>query len=567
MSVRLITSDSWLNPSGWASTATRLWSGLSISNTPTRFDSKRSTGVLRKRSGTLTGTPSRPREQIWIAQTEIPPEILHLIFRFVQQLNDQYPTHRQQGESITFQLRPEIYLSHVCHSWRNLALLSTDLWVCFRFKGSTSTSYSHERLQAYVNRSGTRFLDLFIHFKSTHLSDWFGDSQRPRPADANRTGEDRGSVRNQQNSTYSQYSLLCDIGPHRVRWRKLVLSFHYDLEPLDYIQKWLSKTEAPNLQSLVILPMHMQQFSRGYLDGLLGVDQWPDSHLPSDSSPKRSFHISMNGNSAGACVPMLKHVTDLRLEVTWSPPASSGEYQVNWLSWKAFAKVVTLPTLLTLSIQGQPFALPGFAPGYEFPGDTVQMKRIQMPYLKELRYSAYGSSAFEDLVLPNLHAPNLESLTLDRMDPPDNPTFWTPENLRPLSSLKTLRLIDVIEYDGSFTEILAESLTPNISRLVILGQSRSVEKLLLNVAKKGLWPRLETLVLVPVNGRSPAIIGTQSVSALLNAGRKELRVVLVPQVNIDSWRSHRGAVSALEDMAHHSGVSLIPTSGTWEELL
>ena len=136
-----------------------------------------------------------------------------------------------------------------------------------------------------------------------------------------------------------------------------------------------------------------------------------------------------------------------------------------------------------------------------------------MPHVKHLRYtSCEGSSVFEDLVLPRLAASVMESLTLERMDPPDDPTHWSPGRLRPLASVTTLHLVDFIAYDSAFTNSLSQ-LTPSVTHLVLTG-GQAVKTVLSHVAREGLWKSMTRLT---IHGpqRSKTYVGSEVIHGAL----------------------------------------------------
>lgn len=328
-------------------------------------------------------------------------------------------------------------------------------------------------LDRLLERSGDRLLNLTFNFRSSQ----------------------KRSL-----SQHEVYALLQQTIPHRTRWRKFVLAFDGEPEPLSYIQDFLSPSQTPNLESLIILPRSIG-WDTHPLDGFCDKDPaWPQ---------RKAFYLCLNGNSAPTCSSFLSQATSLRLDATWSWPkyGYSSIQQVNWISWSVFQRILSSSSLASLSIQGQPFRLPDIS-------EKTTAEIIEMPHVKHLRYtSCEGSSIFEDFILPSLSAPNLESLTLERMDPPDDPNHWVPEKLRPLSSVKSLHLVDFVAYDSEFMSSLAQ-LTPSVTHLVLTG-GQPVKTVLSHVARQGLWKSMETLT---IHGpqRSKSYVGAEVIQKALD---------------------------------------------------
>ncbi|EAU81881.1 hypothetical protein CC1G_06092 [Coprinopsis cinerea okayama7 len=452
----------WSKPPTWASLASRMlpvFDGYSALKTSA--PDPHNVVDDQNHEGAEIGTPG-----VQVAGMYIPHEILNLIFHYVR-LQPILDSHSQV-------LAPEVVLSHVCYSWRMACLDSSDLWTTFHARHPSRSSLA--RLQAYLTRSGARLIDIAFDFGSS-----------PEPG-------------------ISSECFISEIVPHRIRWRRLLISLPNHSEHLASLQSYLTPSHSPNLLSLTILPRRTNTDTLYEHPDDLNIHT-PTNSLDDEFPRKAPFYLCMNGHSAATCFPLLRHVTDLRLNVTWDGPIDGNGpvQQMHWLSWKTFLQVLTLPSLVSLSIEGQPYTLPRSAQG------TVE--KISMPHLKLLRYTAsVDSSTFEDLILPNLDAPGLETLTLERMDPPNDPTYWISKSMQPFPSLRTLHLVDFMDYDRSFANSLA-FLTSNVGHLVLTG-GNPVLGLLSKVATDKLWGGLEKLTLC-CPGRRPDTYMGEEIHAVL----------------------------------------------------
>ena len=335
----------------------------------------------------------------------------------------------------------EVTISHTCRGWRSIALSFPILWSTFRHDASElSERIPVDRLGAYLERSGSRLLDLHFAFAKSVLG---------------------------HGSLALLNFMLESTTPHVARWRRFSLFSDGDVPILAFCNR-LERLEAPNLEYFTMCPGNTETI---VFDGL-----FPSVFL--GGAPKL-FYLRLDPTCPSKYLPPFSNVTVLRLE------DDSLDLNVwDFGSYSTFLEILALPSLTSLSIVGRQFSVP----------DSPHSSKITMNNLKHLRYGAddYLIRHF----LPFLFAPLLETLILGNTGLPLPPSPF-PKFMRPFSKLHSLELINCIDIDMDFLSSFAP-LTPHITNLTIVDSSSSdsifqymVEPL--NAMGITLWPNVKIL--------------------------------------------------------------------------
>jgi hypothetical protein len=336
----------------------------------------------------------------------------------------------------------EVTISHICRGWRSIALSLPLLWSRFRHDASELPErIPVDRLVAYLERSGSRLLDLHFAFAKSVLSE--------------------GSL-----ALFN--SMLESTIPHVARWRRFSLFSDEDVPVLAFCDK-LKHLEAPNLEHFTMCP-GLEEPESLIFDGL-------SLSVFLGGAPKL-FHLRLDPTCPSKYLPPFSNVTVLRLE---DESLDLGVW--NFGSYSTFLEILALPSLSSLSIVGEQFRKP----------DSPHSSKITMNNLKHLRYG--GDSDLIDHFLPFLFAPLLETLILSNIELPLPPSPF-PKFMQPFSKLHSLELIACVDTDiGFFTSFAA--LTPHVTNLTIVDGSSynifqdMVEKL--NEEGTTLWPNVKVL--------------------------------------------------------------------------
>ncbi|KAJ2915608.1 hypothetical protein MD484_g4797, partial [Candolleomyces efflorescens] len=329
--------------------------------------------------------------------SKLPPDVLHLIFHL----------SRADGSTTigpTLRKLPEVTLAAVCAQWRHVCLSFGDLWNTFRTKHPGK--HAHERLAALLQRSGSHPLDLWFDFREVGLHD-----------------------------LPDRFHLLEDCLKHVHRWRTFTVITDVET-PIQYLSERLVETEAPLLERLTLLPNRAYEFDE--------VIMTTDEPVTLTGGTPKLTYLCLNDLSAAMFTPSLSSVTDLRLDMTEG-------IENYWIKWEIFLHILRLPSLVTLSIMGQPFPVPRIhSASMNALEDFKLPPVIYMPNLRHLRHASLLGTGFVDLILPNLRAPNLQTLVLKDLNLPSNKeAYWTNNTqLEPFPNLHTLVLIDFEFYSN-----------------------------------------------------------------------------------------------------------------------
>jgi len=326
----------------------------------------------------------------------LPPEVTCMIFDHASG----YPME-EEGEGEEFKavhLLPEVVISHVCRHWREISLSYPRLWTSFSYDGPTSIRIPLERFDAYLKRSGTLDLELWIEFgyHSQGLED---------------------------DSSAKHLALLEMAIDEAHRWKRTTLILNSESAMLGTIMPKLQKVSVPRLEHFALCAEEEDLKEPSYLRNSTVVNKVETTIFEGGASNLKSLRV--DGKTYVTCTPPLSNLTALRIESIINNPDSI-------LSWTAFLSILELPSLQDLSLIGDIFE----------PPTPEAMKIIDMNNLKSLRYSDNDTVS---LILPCIRAPLLESLTLQ--------SVWLPEELGAMPmhpsepyffpSLHSLDLIDV----------------------------------------------------------------------------------------------------------------------------
>jgi len=330
----------------------------------------------------------------------------------------------------------EVNISHICRGWRSIALSFPLLWSTFRHDASEMPErIPVDRLVAYLQRSGSRLLDLHFAFAESVL------------------GEGSLALFN---------SMLESTIPHVARWRRFSLFSDVDVPILAFCNR-LQHLEAPNLEYFTMCPR---------LAETLGL-----SPVFLGGAPKL-FYVRLDSSCPSEYLPPFFNIAVLLLE------DDGFDLGVYFGTYSTFLEILALPSLTSLSIVGRQFSKP----------DLPHSSKITMNNLKHLRYGADYN--FIGHFLPFLFAPLLEALILKNTELPLPPSRL-PEFMRPFSNLHSLELIDCVDTDiGFFTSFAA--LTPHITNLTIVDSSSSdsiFQYMVEQINEEGttLWPNVKVL--------------------------------------------------------------------------
>ncbi|KDR82054.1 hypothetical protein GALMADRAFT_264329 [Galerina marginata CBS 339.88] len=251
-----------------------------------------------------------------------------------------------------FNLEPQVVLSHVCRRWRSISLSYPSLWTSFSHHGCQSSLRSLARLDAYLERSTSRALELWFDFVGDHSENHF--------------------------------ILLEKVLPHIKRWKRVTILSGKDNPTFSFLHS-ICAVAAPNLEHFV-LRFHILDSRR---DSDLSVDCLEPTIFTNGAPKLQSLTLDC---SSLVSLPPLSAITTLRLEAVNLKPV----YPFSWLT---FLAILSLPSLASLSLVGQVFEHP----------QTSTAPLITMNNLIHLR--TYGHGVLLPL-LPHLRAPSLETLNI-----------------------------------------------------------------------------------------------------------------------------------------------------------
>jgi len=338
----------------------------------------------------------------------------------------------------------EVTISHVCKGWQSIALSFPSLWSTFHYDASELPErIPIDRLVAYLERSGSRLLDLHFAFARSVL------------------GEGSLALFN---------SMLESTILHVARWRRFSL-FSDEGVPILALCDGLQHLEAPNLEYFTMCP-GLEETESLVFNGVS-----PSVFL--GGAPKL-FYLRLDPTCPSKYLPPFSNVTVLRLE---DDRRDRDVWNVG--SYSTFLEILALPSLTSLSIVGKQFSKP----------DLPHSSKITMNNLKHLRYGADYNLIGH--FLPFLFAPFLETLILSNTTLPLPPSPL-PKIMRPFSKLHSLELIDCVDIDIGFIMSFA-ALTPHITNLTItedaLSSYTTFQYMVGQLNEEGttLWPNVKVM--------------------------------------------------------------------------
>ncbi|KAF8801886.1 hypothetical protein BYT27DRAFT_7173682 [Phlegmacium glaucopus] len=310
----------------------------------------------------------------------LPVEVTLLIFRYL--MSDDGQPHRAirelEAPSLSNLNTPkhvvlfkEVVLSHVCRHWRSIALDMPTLWTNYRYHSYVfyPPGPSLHRLEAYLERSGRRLLDLKFDFRIEKGSHHY----------------DCGS----------RLQMMAKIMSHVNRWRRVFIMTDKNTPILDLLDNF-KKVHAPNLELFTLRTGSYNTTSRQIQD-LQPV-------IFKGGAPKLSS-ITVDYLNHLVLSP-LSNITTLRIE---QPKLHTN---LELISPQAFISILLIPTLTNLSLVGDI----GVLVHVEDLEDTIPMLN-----LKHLRLANSWSMS---MILPYLRAPLLETLIIRNWLPDE---FHTPD--------------------------------------------------------------------------------------------------------------------------------------------
>ncbi|KDR82029.1 hypothetical protein GALMADRAFT_240466 [Galerina marginata CBS 339.88] len=245
----------------------------------------------------------------------------------------------------------EVIASHVCRQWRSIALTYSRLWARFCYVGPKTFLNDMDRLDAYLNRSVSHELELWLDFRMTPIQNELdllemalGQIERWKCFVVSSGGEDslfgiHSRIGHLGAPKLEHFSFVCEVfspsGPHI---------------PISNLEPTLFTNGAPKLQSVVL------------------------------------------GRSSAICLPSLSNITTLCLETLHEGMAIA-------FPWSTFHLILTLPLLSNLSLAGDVVAHP----------HASATSPITMGNLLHFRCGGCGVLPF---FLPLLRAPLLQTLII-----------------------------------------------------------------------------------------------------------------------------------------------------------
>jgi len=336
----------------------------------------------------------------------------------------------------------EVVLSHVCRYWRSIALDMPTLWTRYRYHSYIfyPPGPSLHRLEAYLERSGDRLLDLRFDFRIAQGNHY-----------------DCGS----------RLQMIAKIVSHVKRWRRISIITDKNTPILDLLDNF-KKVRAPNLE-------HMAMRMGGY-----GATSRQIQNLQpvifKGGAPKLSSITADYLNHL--ILSPLSNITTLRIE--------QPKLQTKWelISPEAFISILLIPSLRNLSLVGDIGVLVYVE---DFEGTIFMLN------LKHLRVADCWSMS---MILPYLRAPQLETLIIRNWLPEE---FHTPDYNYAFPSLHTLVFekpsFSDYENPGSWNANILTSLSMLTRHATYIAFSHfsSLERAFLFPGHKTFWPNLHII--------------------------------------------------------------------------
>ncbi|KDR81993.1 hypothetical protein GALMADRAFT_264276 [Galerina marginata CBS 339.88] len=276
----------------------------------------------------------------------LPNEILYLIFLYARNLS-LIPTPRSLTAQAAHPI--ELAISHVCRLWRTMSLNYPPLWDTFRYVVPIWPQVkSKDRFAAYIERSGSLLLDIWINF--------------------------RGHNGTRLNDPAEMFTMLLSQVD---RWRRVTIllngnpSFVHRLKGLHPV----------NLEHFAVLP---QNAAYNSLDsrGLFKPNTFT-------SGARKLKSVRLITTTYDLFLPPLAHLTTFRLEKQYN----ARHIQINLPTVLA---LLAIPTLENLSVIGIKIF------------DDDNLKYITLERLQDFRCGGEDLAQ----ILPYIQAPRLHSLTL-----------------------------------------------------------------------------------------------------------------------------------------------------------
>ncbi|KDQ62670.1 hypothetical protein JAAARDRAFT_54575 [Jaapia argillacea MUCL 33604] len=350
----------------------------------------------------------------------------------------------------------EVLVSHVCRSWRNIALHTASLWTLIQFR-----DISHlDRAKAYVERSRNRLLDILVdtvdethHIRGVTL---FRDEFDP---------------------------VFEIITPHVKRWRTLILKVR-DLKCKGGARKHLSTCgTAPYLETLQLY--HTEDWGSSQN---LQLATAPPPVVIFDASLPSLVNVSLIGvNLTWDTAPYLCELKSLELALHIHGVRPTYSHWDHWLR--------ASPNLEKLSLH---YSGPQFMEDDPWPTDI-----ITLPCLQELTVASLDP----DYLIPlfqRLNMPQLRTLHLDLSEIPDTPDgdytsfidYVCDPSRRTFKNIETLHVAALVCDTASWRKLLVSM--PKVEMLEV--DFRRVDKEHAN----------ELLTLVPVEVAPPEEDGSSA---------------------------------------------------------
>ncbi|KAF8903275.1 hypothetical protein CPB84DRAFT_781267 [Gymnopilus junonius] len=285
---------------------------------------------------------------------QLPEEIARIIFFYMQE----YPKEGRLHWIDQWAPSPEVVVSHVCRQWRLISLAYPYLWTRFRFYSGRATRVPFDRFEAYMERSKSRLLELYLGFLGHDSS------------------ED-GEI-----CTEDLLKLLDLAIGHAHRWKILLVISDSDT-PLLSVPEMLEWVSAPHLEYMVFCTDYSEEHT-----------EFPSSLEPTifkDGAPMLTS-VVLDTCIGQGLLPPLQNITTLCLTglVIMDEPCS----------WPTFVGILSLPALINLSIMGEFFEVPASLDS----DDLITMKNLQ-----HFRCSRTNSIP---LLLASIVAPLLKTLMI-----------------------------------------------------------------------------------------------------------------------------------------------------------
>ncbi|KAF9484429.1 hypothetical protein BDN70DRAFT_872439 [Pholiota conissans] len=319
---------------------------------------------------------------------DLHPEILSIIFENAKNMTDVIPltygTNVGRNQTVAF----EVVATKICSYFRDIALATPRLWTSIHVHGASRSDNIVEMLA----RSCDCWLDIRIDL----------------------------AVQNLQMEATRLDSIIEKLLLHSLRWRTLCIGYRYERRDHPVVLL-LCTASAPGLQHLSITVDDVADADRSLINQTVSLP-----HIFKDGTPKLGF-IRLRGFAIQLFRPPLTTVVTLHLDHTRDIP----------IQYSTLKEMLTSsPYLAHLSMHGDILA-----PG----GWTSQRRVVSLPVLRSLRVCSISGEIFAGM-MKCIDAPNLESLTLKKVQECDlNPLWNTLDEIK----FETLKTLSLIEFDLS----------------------------------------------------------------------------------------------------------------------